>query len=147
MNTFSALNVTSYSHPFPNCPSGYSLICFVLSEDLVNKIIIIDTCLISTCETLPSRYDGTRKSTTKEYTTYMYQEKAHMSCHTQLCQTDHCWVGDRKTWGRGLTLFLGTPWAQETVLGFTGLNNLNRCLIQDHAWSWHGILDKYCLGS
>ena len=37
----------------------------------------LDTCLISTCETLSSRYDGTRKSTMKEHTTYIYQEKAH----------------------------------------------------------------------
>ena len=103
--------------------------------------------LICTCESLSSRYDGTRKSTMKEHTTYIYKEKAHREWHTKLCQTDHCWVGERKTWGRGITLFLGTPWAQETVLGFTGLNNLNRFQIWDHALSWDGILDKYCLGS
>ena len=144
---FTALNVTPYSYPFSNWLSGCSLICFPLSEELVNKIIVIDTCLISTCETLPYRYGGTRKSTMKEHTSYKYQEKAHREWHTKLYQTDHCWVGERKTWGRSMTLFLGIPWAQETVLGFTGLNNLNRFQIRDHAWSWDGILDKYCLGS
>ena len=31
--------------------------------------------------------------------------------------------------------FVGTPWAQETVLGLAGLNKLNRFQIWDQAWS------------
>ena len=64
-------------------------------------------CLICTCESLSSRYDGTSKSKRKEQTTYIYQEKVHMSCHAMLCQAQYCWVGDRKTWGRGLPLSWG----------------------------------------
>ena len=41
--------------------------------------------------------------------------------------------GRQKNMGKRPPPFLGTPWAQETVLGFTGLNKLNRFQIWDQA--------------
>ena len=40
--------------------------------------------------------------------------------------------------------FLGEPWAQQTILGFIGLNNLISVQVQDHAWK--DALERYWLG-